>query len=51
MNTLRSYPYWLIILALTCWIVWLKAEIADRDTVIKWQRIDLAGFRCRMLGL
>jgi hypothetical protein len=43
--------YWLIILFLLLWCVWLQTEIADRDTVIYWQRIDLQGFRMRFVGI
>lgn len=46
-----EWHHWLIILALAIWIVWLQAEIADRDTVIYWQRIDLQGWHSRCLGL
>lgn len=48
---LQRMMYYTVILCLTLWVVWLQAEIADRDTVIHWLRLDLWGFRQRMLGL
>lgn len=47
----KRWLYFVVILALVFWIVWLQAEIADRDTVIHWLRIDLWWMRKRVVGI